>query len=79
MELGLLSETGADVASVKERPTFVSFPHKLLQEFAAARFIARRLERVKGNAQVGTLILLLVTVFTHVQVTPKSDAHKLQP
>ena len=39
MKLGSLFETGIDVANVREQPTYVSFHHKSLQEFAAAYYI----------------------------------------
>ena len=45
MKLGLLFETGIDVTSVAERPTFVTFQHKLLQEYAGGYFICKRLEK----------------------------------
>ena len=45
MKLGLLTESGQKVASIKEQATYVSFGHKLLQEWAGAYYIARCLER----------------------------------
>ena len=33
LKLGLLFETDTDVASVRKQPRYVSFPHKLMQEF----------------------------------------------
>ena len=45
MKLGLLSESGQNVATIREPLTFVSFGHKLLQEWAGAYYIARCLER----------------------------------
>ena len=45
MKLGLLSESGQNVARIREQPTYVSFGHKLLQEWAGAYYIARCLER----------------------------------
>ena len=45
MKLGLLFETGIDVASVKERPTFVTFQHKLMQEYAGGYYVQQTLEK----------------------------------
>ena len=42
-KLGLLSEISTDVASVQEQPKYMSFPHKILHEFAASLFIANTL------------------------------------
>ena len=44
LKLGLLVEVGADRTTVAEQPTFLSFQHKSLQEFSAAKFITMRLE-----------------------------------
>ena len=46
--LGLLFETNIDVASVREQPTYVSFPHKLMQEFSAALFITDSLNEAEN-------------------------------
>ena len=46
--LGLLFETEIDVASVREQPRYVSFPHKLMHEFAAALFIAKTLQEAQN-------------------------------
>ena len=43
-KLGFLNETDTDVASVRERPKYVTFPHKLMQEFSAALFISHTLK-----------------------------------
>ena len=51
MKLGLLFETGADVASVRQRPTFVCFSHKLLQEYSGSYFLSKFLDTVP-NIQV---------------------------
>ena len=45
MKLGLLSESGQNAARIREQPTYVSFGHKLLQEWAGAYYVARCLER----------------------------------
>ena len=45
MKLGLLSESGQNVARIREQATYVSFGHKLLQEWAGAYYIVKRLER----------------------------------
>ena len=45
MKLGLLSESGQNVARINEQATYVSFGHKLLQEWTGAFCVARCLER----------------------------------
>ena len=45
MKLGLLSESGQNVARIREQPIYVSFGHKLLQEWASAYYIVKCLER----------------------------------
>ena len=45
IKLGLLSKSGQNVARIKEQATYVSFGHKLLQEWAGAFYVARCLER----------------------------------
>ena len=58
LESGLLFETGIDVSSVREVPSFVCFHHKLLQEYSGSYFLERFLRKVK-NVKV---ILLLGTL-----------------
>ena len=45
LKLGMLYETGIDVASIKGRPTYLSFQHKMLQEFAGSVFIQQSLHK----------------------------------
>ena len=47
-KLGLLSETDIDVASIKEQPKYVTFAHKMMHEFAAAKFIANTLNDARN-------------------------------
>ena len=47
LKLGLLFETDTDVASVRKQPRYVSFPHKLMQEFSASLSIAHTLKEAK--------------------------------
>ena len=54
LKLGLLFETGIDTASTKNQPTFLSFQHKIFQEYSGAYFVSKRLQcsldiRVKFN------------------------------
>ena len=49
MRLGLLNETGVGEASLREQPTFLSFSHKLLQEYSAAFYISKSLESSAEN------------------------------
>ena len=54
-KLGFLFETDIDVASVREQPKYVSFPHKLMHEFAASLFMTHTLKEAKNmtvNASV---------------------------
>ena len=44
LKLGLLFETGVDVASVRELPIYLCFQHKLLQEYSGSYYVNRRLE-----------------------------------
>ena len=44
-KLGLLFETGIDTASVRNQSTFLSFQHKIFQEYSGAYFISKRLQR----------------------------------
>ena len=48
INLGLLSVSGSDSMSITELPVFVSFGHKLLQEWCGAYFIQKNLQKV-GN------------------------------
>ena len=45
LKLGLLFETGCDAQRAGEEKTYLSFQHKSFQDYAAARFITRRLEK----------------------------------
>ena len=47
LKLGLLFDTGVDVGTVRELPTFVCFQHKLLQEYSGAYHVSQRLERAQ--------------------------------
>ena len=49
MKIGLLNETGVEEASLREQPTFVSFSHKLLQEYAASVYTSKSLESSAEN------------------------------
>ena len=40
-----------DIVTLKERPTFMSYEHKTLQEFSSSIHVTRRLERVTGAEQ----------------------------
>ena len=51
MKFGLLFEKTAEVATTTEQPTFVSFSHRLLQDYAAAYFVAKTVEHDR-NPQV---------------------------
>ena len=51
MKLGLLNEVSRKKVSARERPAFLSFEHKSLQEFGASKFVTDRLETSK-NIQV---------------------------
>ena len=51
MKLGLLFETGIDVARETDQSTYVSFQHKILQDYAAAYYIEKCLRKSK-NIQV---------------------------
>ena len=46
MKLGLLSVSGSDALSITELPVFVSFGHKLLQEWCGAYFIEKNIQKV---------------------------------
>ena len=48
MQFGLLFEKTAEVATLEEQPTYVSFSHRLLQDYAAAYFMARTVERAQN-------------------------------
>ena len=45
LKLGLLFETGCDAQRAGEGKTYLSFQHKSFQDYAAARFFTKRLER----------------------------------
>ena len=47
-KLGLLSETDTDVANIWEQPKYVTFAHKLMHEFAAAKFIVNTLNDARN-------------------------------
>ena len=47
LKLGLLFETGTDIASVRNMPTFLSFQHKIFQEYSGACFVTKILENSK--------------------------------
>ena len=49
MKLGLLSVSGSDSMSITELPTFVSYGHKLLQEWCGAYFIEKNLQKVSDS------------------------------
>ena len=46
--LGLLVETNIDVGTIREQPEYLSFPHKMMHEFAASLFLAKSLEEVQN-------------------------------
>ena len=49
MKFGLLNETGVGEESLREQPIFLSFSHKLLQEYSAAFYISKSLESSAEN------------------------------
>ena len=58
-KLGFLFETDIGVASVREQPRYVSFPHKLMHEFAASLFITHSLKEAKNMTVNLSCIFLL--------------------
>ena len=44
MKLGLLHVVGVRKATARKQPAFLSFEHKSLQEFGAAKFVTKTLE-----------------------------------
>ena len=45
LKLGLLFEIGTDTASIGNIPTFLSFHHKIFQEYSGAYFVSKTLEK----------------------------------
>ena len=45
---GLLFETNTDVATIREKPRYVLFPHKLMHEFSASVFLANSLKKTRN-------------------------------
>ena len=58
MKLGLLFETGIDVARETDQSTYVSFQHKILQDFAAAYYIEMCFRKSR-NIEVTTELILI--------------------
>ena len=55
MRFGLLHEVdGTNRPTLREQPTYLSFTHKSLQEFEAAKFVAKELE-ISNNVKVNAL------------------------
>ena len=48
MQFGLLFEKTTEVVTLEEQPTYVSFSHRLLQDYAAAYFMARTVEHAQN-------------------------------
>ena len=54
LKLGLLFETGIDTATTRKQPTYLSFHHKIFQEYSGAYFACQRItnsENIKVNFQ----------------------------
>ena len=44
MKLGLLHLVGVRKATARKQPTFLAFEHESFQQFAASKFVTKRLE-----------------------------------
>ena len=48
MKLGLLHVIGVRKATARKQPTFLAFEHESLQQFAASKFVMKRLETAEN-------------------------------